>query len=79
MSNACIGQIIKMGADAPIPPNTMNAAASDAGHTPGGFNEKMINLLVPRCLGEALIRGTLTFILVPYLTHTKCRRALKIW
>jgi uncharacterized membrane protein YagU involved in acid resistance len=29
MGNAYIGQIIKMGADAPIPPNTMNAAAPD--------------------------------------------------
>jgi hypothetical protein len=41
-----LGQIIKMRADAPIPPNTMNAAAPKQG-APAAF--LMIKLLKPFC------------------------------
>ena len=40
MGHRCIGQNIKVGADAPIPPNTMNAAAPDGAPPRRFYNGK---------------------------------------
>jgi hypothetical protein len=49
-----------MGADAPILPNTMNAAAPDRTH-PRRI-QCLKNFLAPPCLVEALMRRTLIFV-----------------
>jgi len=39
LGNACIGQIIRMGADVPIPPDTIERRCPSNGRPRGGFSD----------------------------------------
>jgi hypothetical protein len=53
MGNTCIEWITKMGADAPLPPNTMNAAAPKTDAPSGVFGCSFLISVIPKkCLAQ---------------------------
>ena len=56
-----------MGADAPIPPNTIERRRPSNGRPRGGFSDnKYLNLLAPPCLVEAMRRHKQNFSNLSY-------------